>query len=316
VWVAWWGGWAWPVAGAGLGDATIPGGGVATGDLPVWDDGQVMARLAAAAAALRDAGKTVPMTTLTGQLGRAQCGLRLPRPHATKVDLPGLVRRCENGVVIVGHLYQCGKCSQWHVNTATGFMLTADGALVTCAHVLEQSGGETLCIMRRDGRVEPVVEVLAADRAADVVILRAAGAKYQPLSLGSGAPVGSPVTVISHADRRFYTLTAGVVSRYSRRHGPAGDATVLAITADFARGSSGAPVLDAAGNVVGVAQSTVSKYYHQAEHVQENLQMVFKVCAPVAAVRRLIGAGSAAHAEGDSASGSGRVRDARSRNPR
>ena len=63
---------------------------------------------------------------------------------------------------------------------------------------------------------------------------------------------------------------------------------MIGITADFARGSSGAPVLNEAGAVVAVAQSTRSIYYDEKEGRPENLQMVVKQCVPARYVRELI----------------------------
>ena len=62
----------------------------------------------------------------------------------------------------------------------------------------------------------------------------------------------------------------------------------MAITAEFAKGSSGGPVFDEKGNVIGLAASTVSIYYHEGQGKKDNLQMVQRQCAPVEAMRRLI----------------------------
>ena len=63
----------------------------------------------------------------------------------------------------------------------------------------------------------------------------------------------------------------------------------LTITADYARGSSGGPLLNDAGEVIGMVASTHSVYYNQSEDgTHQNLQMVWKQCVPVENIRGLI----------------------------
>ncbi|KYF43342.1 trypsin-like peptidase domain protein [Toxoplasma gondii ARI] len=87
------------------------------------------------------------------------------------------------------------------------------------------------------------------------------------------AAEGAAIFIPSHPAGRFFSLTQGVVSRYFVRHSRgswpqehAVPSVVLAVTADFARGSSGAPVVHAAsGELLGIAQSTSSLYCSPAE---------------------------------------------------
>ena len=60
----------------------------------------------------------------------------------------------------------------------------------------------------------------------------------------------------------------------------------MAISADYARGSSGAAVLNDSGEIVGMVASTITINYDIKE--KTNPQMVVGLCAPVEAIRRLI----------------------------
>ncbi|MBT3890365.1 MAG: hypothetical protein HOF72_07045, partial [Planctomycetaceae bacterium] len=60
------------------------------------------------------------------------------------------------------------------------------------------------------------------------------------------------------------------------------------ITADYAKGSSGSPVFNSLGEVIGLVSSTESIYYTQTNDVQKNLQMVFHNCVQGQAVLSLI----------------------------
>ena len=115
------------------------------------------------------------------------------------------------------------------------------------------------------------------------------GVTLKALPLGTEAKAGSTIHVISHPDRHFYSMSTGIVSRnYMRERGPGKIVPTLAITADYARGSSGSPVLNERGQVVGIVASTDSVYYKEENGKQENLQMVFKQCVPVASLLKLI----------------------------
>ena len=62
----------------------------------------------------------------------------------------------------------------------------------------------------------------------------------------------------------------------------------MSVTADFAKGSSGAPILDLNGNVVGMVASTKSVYYDEENGLQKDLQMVMKNCVPAKCILDLI----------------------------
>ena len=137
----------------------------------------------------------------------------------------------------------------------------------------------------------PVRSLLAASRADDLVVLKVDAEGLQPLPLADSEslrPVGSAVSVISHPDGWFFCYTAGVVSRYMKIQAAGQTADAMAITADYARGSSGGPVLNHQGQVVAVVSSTESIYYTQEGQRQLNLQMVFRTCIPTSSLLKML----------------------------
>lgn len=255
------------------------------------EDQVLKANLIRQGTALIEGGQTVAGAVLAEQLGVPTCPLELSPPGSTISGSTELFRAAKDSVVVVGGLYKCDKCTRWHANTASGFVLTASGAIVTNYHVVEASSERALVVMTADSHVYPVRGILAASRVDDLAILQVDAEGLRPLPLAdseTAAPVGSTVSVISHPDGRFFCYTAGVVSRYMKIPSAGRTADAMAITADYARGSSGAPVLNQQGQVVAVVSSTESIYYTQDGQRQMNLQMVFRTCIPTSSLRKML----------------------------
>ena len=240
---------------------------------------------------LIERGRTVDAATLRKQLGVSSCQLDLPLSGPSVADPAELFRIAKDSVVIVGGLYKCSKCSHWHANIASGFVISSTGAVVTNYHVVDSSTERAVVVMTADSHVYPVQRVLAASRADDLAILKVDAAGLQPLPLAdsaAAAPVGSAVSVISHPDGRFYCYTAGVISRYMKTESAGQQVEAVAVTADYARGSSGAPVLNNQGQVVAVVSSTESIYYSEDGQRQRDLQMVFRTCIPAGSLLKMV----------------------------
>lgn len=233
--------------------------------------------------------KVTSLAELNKQLNRKKTKIVIPEKKPSTFPSDEIYERCKASVLMVGRIYKCDKCTKWHVGSASGFAITSDGIIATNYHVVEDKDGATLGAMDVTGKTYAVKEVLAANKADDVAILRLKEAKLSPLPLaGEAAPVGSDISVISHPDGRYFTMTKGDVSRYYLSRAKNVNAPRMAITADYAKGSSGAPVLNSKGEVVGMVSATNSIYYNKERGQNQNLQMVIKSCIPVDAIRRLI----------------------------
>ena len=110
---------------------------------------------------------------------------------------------------------------------------------------------------------EPILGVGAEQKntfcvaAHDVALLRVDAEDLAFLPLRDDAPAGSPVRCYSHPANSFGFISEGIIARYFRMNEPERNGSVfMQITADWARGSSGGPVMDAFGNAVGMVAST------------------------------------------------------------
>jgi S1-C subfamily serine protease len=154
-----------------------------------------------------------------------------------------------------------GKVRRTGAGGATAFVVhSAGGVIVTCRHALEFDGPFVLAAVTAEGRVIAVKEILLADRDADIAFLSIDATDLPALPLAPDIDAGEPVRVMSHPSGYYFHMSDGIVARHSRTDPDDKDAgaprpPVLDITADIAEGSSGGAVLDACGNVVGVAQS-------------------------------------------------------------
>lgn len=136
--------------------------------------------------------------------------------------------------------------------SGSGFIVSADGLILTSAHVVDDATDVTV---RLTDRREFKATVLAVDPQSDVAVLRVSATKLPFVRLGDSAKVraGEPVMTIGAPDGSGNTVTAGIVSATSHRL-PDGSAfpffeTDIAPNPD----NSGGPVFNRAGDVIGIA---------------------------------------------------------------
>ncbi len=247
------------------------------------DDQALLRSISQQAQQLYEHKKLPPMRLLRSQLVRSQTALKLAAAPRAALAPAELYRRATASVLVHCQLYHCDKCNNLHVSPSTCFPLTSDGVCAANHHVFMGSNTLAMVVATRDGRVFPVTEVLAASERDDVVLCRVAAEQLAPLALGA-AEVGDPVAVISHPHSLFYVMTQGAVARYCFEKG----VPRMQITADYAGGSSGGPVLNACGAVAGMVAKTQDLYADDQHGDHKNLQMVVKLCVPSASIRKLI----------------------------
>ena len=145
------------------------------------------------------------------------------------------------------------------VGAGSGFLVSADGWIVTNKHVVDDASA-TFTVVTQDGKEYPVKSV-AKDPSLDLAIIKIDGKDFPYLALGDSGKVevGQTVIAIGNALAQFQnSVTKGVVSGINRRITAGSDAgsEVIegAIQTDAAinPGNSGGPLLNLHGEVVGV----------------------------------------------------------------
>ncbi|MGB0743203.1 MAG: S1 family peptidase [Opitutales bacterium] len=226
----------------------------------VIDDKSVRVNFEEQLAQLIKSGEYSSLATLRKQLSRQSCELALPPTGSTGISPSQIYEKRLGSTLLVGKFYRCSNehCKKIHASIASGVVIRRDGIVVTNYHVVESGNSRYMGMgaMTADGTAYLVDEVLAADEASDVAILRLRSATDLPAApLFRDEPVGSPVTIISNPVGRFFTLTTGHVSRYYLN---SEGGCFMNVTADFAKGSSGAPIFNNRGDVVGLVANTLS----------------------------------------------------------
>jgi putative serine protease PepD len=146
--------------------------------------------------------------------------------------------------------------------TGSGFVIDEEGHIVTNQHVV--GNAETVTVRFANGD-EARARVVGSDASTDVALLELEGDRdVTPLELGASESlaVGDPVAAIGSPFGLEGTLTSGIVSAVDRDiRAPNGFTIDGAIQTDAALngGSSGGPLLDSEGRVVGIASQIESR---------------------------------------------------------
>jgi Do/DeqQ family serine protease len=136
----------------------------------------------------------------------------------------------------------------------SGVNVREDGLIVTNNHVIE--GGEQIRVALADRREFPA-KVLLADQRADLAVLKIDVGSERlpvlPLAAHDDAQVGDLVLAIGDPFGVGQTVTNGIVSALARTDVGASDFSFFIQTdAPINPGNSGGPLVDMAGNVIGI----------------------------------------------------------------
>lgn len=138
----------------------------------------------------------------------------------------------------------------------SGFVVSNDGKIVTNLHVIR--GARQASVVTSDGREFSDIEVLATDAAHDLAVLRIGAQGLQALLLGDSAVTkpGEHVVVIGHPLGLGNTVSDGLVSAVREL---SANSSLLQISAPISPGSSGGPLFNDKGEVIGISTLVIAE---------------------------------------------------------
>src|SRR2546430_1737436 len=186
---------------------------------------------------------------LSGAASGASAHAATPSPtptSAASLTVPGIYQRVAPSVVIV----------RTRGGLGTGVIVADDGTILTANHVIASGG--TITVTFADGTTANAT-VAAAEPKLDIAALTPAKLPQVVVSatLGGGAGVGASVVAIGNPLGLTDSVSAGVISGLDRTADTNNGkfSGLIQFDASVNPGSSGGPLLDAHGRVIGIVVS-------------------------------------------------------------
>jgi S1-C subfamily serine protease len=154
----------------------------------------------------------------------------------------------------------------------SGFVVSAEGYVLTNAHVVSSNGqkaGSVTVVFKGTGSATTRVKatIVGIDATSDVALLKvdpSQAPKLVVLPLGDSSTVqaGEPVVAIGNPLGYDFSVTSGIVSATNRNlQSPNGSVIPDGIQTDAAinEGNSGGPLIDSSGKVIGINEQIASQ---------------------------------------------------------
>lgn len=195
---------------------------------------------------------------LLAALGFAACTNSRPPPKAAAPLAsapPAPVPRSLTPAEIAARAFPAVVTIRSAGSLGTGFVVRSDGWIATNMHVVV--GGPKVKVTMRTAQEFDVVELIAASPEHDLALVRVEARGLSSLALGDSDRLrpGDPIVAIGNPLGFEDTVSNGLVSA---RRTVEGGSEVLQISAPIAPGSSGGPIFNDRGEVIGIATAIVA----------------------------------------------------------
>jgi S1-C subfamily serine protease len=163
--------------------------------------------------------------------------------------------------------------------SGTGFVISANGHIVTNYHVIDGCVGDIHGNL--SGEQPIALRLVSGDETNDLALLQGAGSSFKDVATIREKAIhpGDAVTAIGYPYHGMltsdFTVTTGIVSSLS---GVLNDTRFLQISAAVQPGNSGGPLLDSDGNVVGIVAAKLNalKFARATGNIPENINFAIK----------------------------------------
>ena len=179
----------------------------------------------------------------------ALAGGQAPAAKAKRFTVPELVKAVSPAVVFIGNVDAQGQVQ----SIGSGFVVDPGGTIVTNYHVIE--GARDLQVKMKDGEIYDRVDVLDYDTRRDLAVIKIRAFKSLPvLTLASAeVEVGEEAVAIGNPKGLEHTVSAGIVSAFRQAEGH----RMIQISVPISPGSSGGPLFNMEGRVIGITSAGV-----------------------------------------------------------
>ena len=172
-------------------------------------------------------------------------GLDLVNPNKElPKDIALMAKKIRPSIVVVTQEGREGKT----VGTGTGFVISENGLIATCAHVI----GESRLIKVRfdDGNEYKVEQIFASDRKLDLAILKINAKDLKPLQVERTqiSEQGAEVIAMGNPQGLEFSIVRGIISGIRKID----NQSLIQIAIPIEPGNSGGPLMNDKGNVCGI----------------------------------------------------------------
>lgn len=215
----------------------------------------------------------------TSLFGLAEDGDNLtPAEIFSKVEpsVVGISATVETEVDDIYSMFGYGSGStQTGTATGTGIIMTADGYILTNAHVVEDAVSVTV-ILNDDDKTEYQATVIGEDSSADIAVLKIQADNLTPAEFGDSdnLVVGDYAYAIGNplGFELSNTFTPGIISGLDRTVTiNDNEMTLIQTSAAINSGNSGGPLVNSKGQVIGIVSSKISSSYSSSSASVEGL---------------------------------------------